>query len=235
MSVSLVVTSLSILNLITNPGRRLLFTVAVGLQALGSFSRTQDFLQLEKQPVANETSSSDKSEGGQVNKDVMAPSAESTDLEDALPKTTMIPQNTDPGTKRTEFEAVSSLLKTCFVQGSLMAVTGPIGCGKSTVLRSLLPREADTHLLTPSEDIAYCSQTPWIHNGTISDNIVGQSGWDPLRYEESLRSCELQFDLSRMPEGDATVVGSTGSALSGGQRQRIVSYTGKGLQALHRE
>lgn len=71
--------------------------------------------------------------------------------------------------------------------------------------------------------MAYCSQTPWIYEGTIRDNIVGCSELDNPWYQSVLRCCDLDEDIGRMPDGDAAAVGSGGSKLSGGQRQRIVS------------
>lgn len=75
----------------------------------------------------------------------------------------------------------------------------------------------------PDDDMAYCSQTPWIYDGTIRDNIVGHSELDNPWYQSVLRCCDLNEDIGLMPEGDAAEVGSGGSRLSGGQRQRIVS------------
>jgi ABC-type bacteriocin/lantibiotic exporter with double-glycine peptidase domain len=113
-----------------------------------------------------------------------------------------------------------------FIPQGIIAITGPSGCGKSTLLRELLAFEASQFSsLFPSSDIAYCSQTPWVFEGTIRDNITGQSGLDSTWYQSVIRSCELNVDLDSMPKGDATDVGSEGSKLSGGQKQRIVSYT----------
>jgi ATP-binding cassette subfamily C (CFTR/MRP) protein 1 len=119
---------------------------------------------------------------------------------------------------------IISLRDICFATGSFTAITGPIGCGKSTLLKGLLSETACAEGLVhvSTEDIAYCGQTPWIHNGTIRDNIIGGSKFNPSWYRDVLCCCELDLDLSRISGGDASMVGSRGLRLSGGQRQRIV-------------
>lgn len=215
MSISVAVTSLSILNLITNPARRLLFTVAVGLQAFGSFARIQAFLSL-----GTNTSGESKETQGLMEKTLP------TDPESSAPSSVVQTPTAarDTGTsERLVKPEVASLLEKHFTPGTITAVTGPTGCGTSTMLRSLLLRESEMNLPMQSDDIAYCSQTPWIHEGTVRDNITGQSDWDITRYNDVIRSCQLDFDLKRMPDGELTKVGSMGLALSGGQRQRVVS------------
>jgi ATP-binding cassette, subfamily C (CFTR/MRP), member 1 len=215
MSISTAVTSLSILNLITNPARRLLFTVAVGLQAFGSFARIQTFLLLGKN-----VSEDPKETHGLMDK--ISPNSELSELS-SVPQTPMTTRTMNSIGSFIKPE-VASLLGKCFVPGTITAVTGPTGCGTSTILRSLLPREKETNLPLASDDIAYCSQTPWIHEGNVRDNIIGQSDWDVTRYDDVVQSCELDFDLKRMSEGEFTKVGSMGLSLSGGQKQRIVSF-----------
>ncbi|KAK8035547.1 multidrug resistance-associated protein [Apiospora rasikravindrae] len=209
MSVSTAVATLSILNLITTPARQLLFTVAVGLQSIGSFARIQTFLNLGRYPKA------DTSDGPQEASHFLDQGGE--DEEDhEIQLQQMWP---------TEITLVDTppvaVFETYFSTGIVTAVTGPIGCGKSTFLRSLLPKESENMLPLHAVDVSYCGQTPWIHDGTIRDNIVGQSDWDAVRYGEVLRACALNVDLKAMPDDDATIVGSMGLSLSGGQRQRI--------------
>jgi ATP-binding cassette subfamily C (CFTR/MRP) protein 1 len=198
LSVTKAVASLSILNLITTPARRLLFVIPLGLQSVGSFSRIQKFLQYEKDTEETVNSNFNDSE-----QDV---SEKTVDSESKFMLAT--PQH-------------MSEADTFFAPAKFTAITGPIGCGKSTLLKALLSKTSSR--LDLSTDIAYCGQTPWIHDGTIRDNIVGASDLDALWYKEVVHSCELDFDLTRMPDGDATAVGSGGQRLSGGQRQRIVS------------
>ncbi|CRG91304.1 ABC transporter C family member 3 [Talaromyces islandicus] len=65
---------------------------------------------------------------------------------------------------------------------------------------------------------------PWFINGTIRDNITGQSATgsvDEEWYSSVLWACGLETDFCGFREGDKTIVGSKGSFLSGGQKQRI--------------
>jgi len=110
-------------------------------------------------------------------------------------------------------------------QGSLTIVIGPVGSGKSTLLKALI---GETYSLTGDlslsvSRIAFCDQTPWLTNGTIRSNIVGESGvYDEVWYNTVVHACDLVRDFAQHPRGDQTVVGSRGVKLSGGQKQRIV-------------
>lgn len=64
-------------------------------------------------------------------------------------------------------------------------------------------------------------QSPWIQNMTIRDNILFGSPYSKDRYQETLRICELERDLSLMPGGDLTEIGESGLNLSGGQKARL--------------
>lgn len=61
--------------------------------------------------------------------------------------------------------------------GSLTIVLGPVGCGKSTLLKAILGEadHAGNNIPVATQDIAYCSQEPWLVNASIRENIVGAS------------------------------------------------------------
>jgi ATP-binding cassette subfamily C (CFTR/MRP) protein 2 len=69
--------------------------------------------------------------------------------------------------------------------------------------------------------ISYVSQTAWIQNGTIQENILFGSAMDSERYKETLERCSLVKDLELLPFGDLTEIGERGITLSGGQKQRV--------------
>jgi ABC-type multidrug transport system fused ATPase/permease subunit len=65
------------------------------------------------------------------------------------------------------------------------------------------------------------SQTAWIQNATIKENILFGSDLVEERYKEVIRACGLELDLASLDFGDQTEIGEKGVNLSGGQKQRI--------------
>jgi ATP-binding cassette, subfamily B, multidrug efflux pump len=131
--------------------------------------------------------------------------------------------------------------------GALVAVTGPMGSGKSALARALLgvyPLEAGQVLLDGRllEDIpvaeraartGYLAQDPYLFSGTVRDNIL--LGSVTLRQaqgypadgagcpipEWAVSCAALDEDLRTFPAGLETEIGELGIRVSGGQRQRI--------------
>lgn len=132
--------------------------------------------------------------------------------------------------------------------GSLVAVTGPVGSGKSALARALLglyPLESGQVLVDgrPLADIpaahraartGYLPQDPCLFSGTICDNILPDSAalrqvWDhtpeamrdwPL-LAAALSCAALAEDLCSFPAGRQTEIGERGIRVSGGPGQRI--------------
>ena len=72
-----------------------------------------------------------------------------------------------------------------------------------------------------SDKISYASQTPWIVNSTVQENITFGQPLDEKRYKEVIAATCLDMDLKTLPAGDQTEIGERGINLSGGQRQRV--------------
>ncbi|XP_065919562.1 ATP-binding cassette sub-family C member 4-like isoform X2 [Dysidea avara] len=104
----------------------------------------------------------------------------------------------------------------------LLAVVGPVGSGKSSILQCLL-RELEA--LDGSVDIegsvSYASQDPWIFSGTIKENILFGQDYDKAWYDRVVECCSLTKDINEMPFGDETLIGERGVNLSGGQKARV--------------
>ncbi|KAG0195603.1 hypothetical protein BGX31_006025, partial [Mortierella sp. GBA43] len=75
--------------------------------------------------------------------------------------------------------------------------------------------------LTRGANISYASQTPWIQNATIQDNILFDTPMDRARYKRVIKSCCLEADMKLFPFGDQTEIGERGVNLSGGQKARL--------------
>ncbi|OLN87143.1 Canalicular multispecific organic anion transporter 2-like protein 1 [Colletotrichum chlorophyti] len=103
------------------------------------------------------------------------------------------------------------------------AVTGPVGSGKTTLLQAIIGEVAavDGTVAVNTHRIAYCAQVPYLPRETIRANVVGDTPFNPERYEHVLAATLLVTDLQQLPLGDATKLDGRGDVLSGGQKQRI--------------
>ncbi|MCO5551760.1 hypothetical protein L7F22_005263 [Adiantum nelumboides] len=107
-------------------------------------------------------------------------------------------------------------------QGSLVTIVGTVGSGKSSLLAALLGEMVKVSGMAKiAGTVAYVSQTAWIQNATIMDNILFGAPLEPSRYQRVLHACGLELDLASMDFGDLTEIGEKGINLSGGQKQRI--------------
>ncbi|XP_067014552.2 probable multidrug resistance-associated protein lethal(2)03659 isoform X2 [Anabrus simplex] len=106
--------------------------------------------------------------------------------------------------------------------GRLVAIIGPVGSGKSSLLQvilSELPLASGT--LRVNGRLSYASQEPWLFSGTVRQNILFGEPYDSRRYHRTLRVCALNHDMDQLPHGDRTLVGERGVVLSGGQKARV--------------
>ncbi|XP_068440085.1 ATP-binding cassette sub-family C member 3 isoform X1 [Clinocottus analis] len=107
-------------------------------------------------------------------------------------------------------------------QGSLLAVVGHVGCGKSSLISALLGEmEKLEGEISIRGSVAYVPQQAWIQNATLRDNILFGRSYDEQKYSCVLEACALTPDLEVLPGGDMTEIGEKGINLSGGQRQRV--------------
>ncbi|HYI75064.1 MAG TPA: thiol reductant ABC exporter subunit CydD, partial [Gaiellaceae bacterium] len=153
----------------------------------------------------------------------------------------------DPASAPIRFEAVSYAYPGREVQvlrdldldirpGETLAVVGPSGGGKSTLVSLFLRLvEPSSGRILVGDDVlseldaaawrartAYVPQQPTLFRGTVADNIrLG----DPLASEERVRDAAAlaaaDAFIQRLPRGYETVVGDGGRQLSAGQRRRL--------------
>lgn len=152
-----------------------------------------------------------------------------------------------PGTLRIEFDKVTvrhagrseaSLDSASLVveSGETVALVGPSGIGKSTLLDVLLgfvePAQGRVRIggvdlgeLDPDrwrEKIAWVPQRPHLFAGTIAENVrLARPDADDAAVTAALRDAGAYDFVSALPEGAATLLGEDGAGLSAGQRQRL--------------
>uniref|UniRef100_A0A8C3AG31 Multidrug resistance-associated protein 1 n=1 Tax=Cyclopterus lumpus TaxID=8103 RepID=A0A8C3AG31_CYCLU len=114
------------------------------------------------------------------------------------------------------------LLNVCIPEGSLVAVVGHVGSGKSSLLSALLGEMDKLEgTVAVKGSVAYVPQQAWIQNATLKDNIMFGQERRQTWYQRVVEACALQPDLEILPAGDDTEIGEKGVNLSGGQKQRV--------------
>jgi len=120
--------------------------------------------------------------------------------------------------------------------GETLALVGPTGAGKSTVLKLLLRMYdvddgsieidgqdlRDVTIPSLRRAIGYVSQDTFLFYGTVEENIkYGTFDADREDVIEAAKMAEAHEFIENLPDGYDTEVGERGVKLSGGQRQRI--------------
>uniref|UniRef100_A0A7N5JPI8 Multidrug resistance-associated protein 1 n=1 Tax=Ailuropoda melanoleuca TaxID=9646 RepID=A0A7N5JPI8_AILME len=107
-------------------------------------------------------------------------------------------------------------------EGSLVAVVGQVGCGKSSLLSALLAEmdKVEGHVAVKGS-VAYVPQQAWIQNDSLRENILFGRQLQERYYNAVIEACALLPDLEILPSGDRTEIGEKGVNLSGGQKQRV--------------
>lgn len=199
-------TTVAILLLVTHPANMIMTIVPRVIGSLGNVDRIQSFL-LESPRIDCRKL---------VRDDNYSPERETETgirLEDV---TIRFNRNAAPTLSNIDLDLPKHSITIC---------GGPTGCGKTTLAKAILGEVSPTQgvVTVSSSGIAYCDQRAWVPTGTVRQVICAFADVvDEKLYEEALRICCLDHDLSRLPDGDETVVGSRGVNLSGGQRQRLV-------------
>uniref|UniRef100_A0A914LYZ1 Uncharacterized protein n=1 Tax=Meloidogyne incognita TaxID=6306 RepID=A0A914LYZ1_MELIC len=107
-------------------------------------------------------------------------------------------------------------------RGSLVAVVGRIGSGKSSLLSAILGEMyCKSGTVEIDGQIAYVPQQAWIQNMSLRENILFGNTLNKQLYDVVIDACSLQQDLDSLPGGDSIEIGEKGINLSGGQKQRI--------------
>ena len=167
--------------------------IQMGAETLVSLRRLQEFLELDEKQVSN---------------------IEETDSKD------IVLENVNASW--TEETGILENLNINIPAGSLCAIIGPVGAGKSSILQLIL---GELHIKTGriklGGTVCYASQEPWLFGSTVRGNILFGKEYDKNLYQKVIKVCALEKDFEQFPQSDHTVVGDRGVSLSGGQRARI--------------
>ncbi len=119
--------------------------------------------------------------------------------------------------------------------GSSLAIVGPTGSGKSSLV-NLLPRLFDVsqgqvlidgidvrelRLASLRRQVGYVPQETFLFSVPLAENIsFGVEALSTERIQEVMETSQLAKDVKDFPEGVSTMIGERGVTLSGGQKQR---------------
>ncbi|KAK7867419.1 hypothetical protein R5R35_003843 [Gryllus longicercus] len=124
----------------------------------------------------------------------------------------------EPGSAKLTLDNINVSVRS----GSLAAVVGPVGSGKSSLLQAVLgelpPLEGDVEV---RGRVSFAGREAWVFAGTVRQNVLFGQPLERARYDAVMRACVLDRDVAQLPRRDLTLVGDQGVALSGGQRARL--------------
>ncbi|CAM9538697.1 unnamed protein product [Bubo scandiacus] len=190
--------SLTLINILNTAHSFLPFSINAAVQAKISLNRLAAFLNLEE----------------------LNPESSSRNTSDCVQASITIRNGTFCWSKETSpcLRSINLMVP----QGSLLAVVGQVGAGKSSLLSALLGElEKTDGCVTMKDTAAYVPQQPWIQNASVEDNILFGKEIDETWFNRVIDACALQPDLESFPAGQKSEIGEKGINISGGQKQRV--------------
>lgn len=229
LGISQAFTSIALLNLVTTPTAKLLAIMPLWAQCLGCFERLQQYFELplyqdprslaKTSDIFEPNSNADgNNESGIEMIPLRARGTQATPL--------IICSNMDVSSS-TDGPIILTDVNLEIKPGSVTAIIGPTGSGKTILLKTLLGEALILRgkITVPTKSISYCSQTPWMVNTTIRGYIAGLNlgtmAVDELWYNTVVHACDLTRDIASLSDRDNTQLGSKGVSLSGGQKARL--------------
>ncbi|XP_068279070.1 ATP-binding cassette sub-family C member 6 [Nyctibius grandis] len=190
--------SLTLINILNTAHSFLPFSINAAVQAKVSLNRLAAFLNLEE----------------------LNPKSSSRNTSDCVQASITIRNGTFCWSKETS--PCLRRIDLTVPQGSLLAVVGQVGAGKSSLLSALLGElEKMDGCVTMKGTTAYVPQQAWIQNASVEDNILFGKEMDEAWFNSVIDACGLQPDLESFPAGQKSEIGEKGINISGGQKQRV--------------
>ncbi len=200
------------------------------MTSLVSFERIFEVLDL--QPMVQEKADAVELKGG-------AASVEFKDIHFAYPRAEEISLASLESVAKAEIPQSGEILKGISFRampGTLTAIVGPSGAGKTT-LSALLPRLYDVTagsieingvdirdftLQSLRDQIGVVAQDPHLFHESIAENLrYAKSDATEEEMIQACKSAQIWSMISQLPNGLDTMVGERGHRLSGGEKQRL--------------
>ncbi|MEK6628714.1 MAG: ABC transporter ATP-binding protein [Bdellovibrionota bacterium] len=106
----------------------------------------------------------------------------------------------------------------------IIALIGPVGAGKSLLIKSIINETPFTADIFYKEKVSYLPQDHFIMSASLRDNMnfnYQSSHEFDGQIVKHLSQAQFDFELDRVTQGLDTVIGERGLNLSGGQKQRV--------------
>lgn len=220
LNVSRAFAALSLISLVTQPVKTVIFAYGPLVEALACFRRIETYVSSPEHKNAG--LSRDFSDEPQIGgSDIeLRPLSSRKGLQRSA---VMNADDVSFGWKDGDLPVIKPMTIS-LVKSEFTFLIGPVGCGKSTLIKGLLGElpTRSGRVRSTIQQVAYVDQTTWIQHKSVRDNILGNSLYERDWYEEVVNACALHTDIAHLPRRDDTIVGSSGSSLSGGQKLRVV-------------
>ena len=97
--------------------------------------------------------------------------------------------------------------------GALVAICGPVGSGKTSLLHAVLGEMYARRDLAPNSSVSvlgytvYVPQQSWLLNATVIENICFGLPYDAARFRVVVEACCLESDIAGFPDGLEQMIG----------------------------
>ena len=203
-----------------------------GIQTFSSLKRIQNFLDEDEIESAAPQDARNPIDVG-FDKATIGWKTPSEDVEVAEGESSFILKDVEAHFPNHELSLISGATgsgKTLLLLGLLgeaVLIDGKVSCPRVPLAETIysefdpISDEINLNDWILDRSLAYVSQSPWLQNASIRNNILFGLPYIESRYKETLSACALDKDLHIFEDGDRTEIGEKGITLSGGQKARV--------------